>query len=53
MTFEKSELVDAPIVNELPIAIECEFIEFENCTNGIGVIGKVLRTSDEEVYLKD
>ena len=27
MTFAKSELVDAPIINELPVAIECEFIE--------------------------
>lgn len=53
MTFEKSELVDAPIVNELPIAIECEFIEFQNNTNGIGVIGKVLRTSVEEACMKD
>ena len=29
MTFVKSELVDAPIINELPIAMECEFVEYQ------------------------
>jgi flavin reductase (DIM6/NTAB) family NADH-FMN oxidoreductase RutF len=53
MTFEKSDLVDAPVINELPIAIECEFVEYQNGTNGIGLIGKVVRTSVEEANLKD
>jgi flavin reductase (DIM6/NTAB) family NADH-FMN oxidoreductase RutF len=53
MTFTKSELVDAPIINELPIAMECEFVEFQDDATGIGVIGKVLRTSVEEAYMKD
>lgn len=53
MTFEKSKLVDAPIINEFPIAIECEFIEYQGGERGIGVIGKVLRTSVEEANLKD
>ena len=53
MTFTKSELVDAPIINELPIAMECGFVEFQDDATGIGVIGKVLRTSVEEAYMKD
>lgn len=53
MTFVKSELVDAPIINELPIAMECKFIEYQSNDTGIGVIGKVLRTSVEEINLKD
>lgn len=53
MTFVKSELVDAPIINELPIAIECQFVEYQNDANGIGVIGKVMRTSAEESCIKD
>ena len=40
MTFVKSELVDAPIINELPVAIECEFIEYQNDETGLGVIGR-------------
>lgn len=48
MTYTKSDLVDAPIINELPIAIECEFVEYQSDQTGIGVIGKVVRTSVEE-----
>lgn len=53
MTFTKSELVDAPVINEFPIAMECEFIEYQSDATGIGVIGKVVRTSVEEDNLKD
>ena len=53
LTYEKSALVDAPIVNELPIALECEFVEYQSDETGLGVIGKVLRTSVEEAILKE
>ena len=53
MTYTKSELVDAPIINELPIAMECKFVEYQNDDTGLGVIGKVLRTSVEEAIMKD
>jgi flavin reductase (DIM6/NTAB) family NADH-FMN oxidoreductase RutF len=53
MTFTRSELVDAPIINELPIAMECSFVEYQSDDTGLGVIGKVLRTSVEEANLKD
>ncbi|MDU7329943.1 MAG: flavin reductase family protein [Finegoldia magna] len=54
LTFEKSTLVGAPIINEFPVAIECEFIEYKKDNNGIGVIGKVIRTSvDEEHFDND
>ncbi len=53
MTFEKSDLVDAPVIRELPIAMECAFVEYQGGENGIGVIGKVVRTSVEEANLKD
>ncbi len=53
LTYEKSALVDAPIINELPIAMECGFVEYQYGANGLGVIGKVLRTSVEEANLKD
>ncbi|MBR3641393.1 MAG: flavin reductase family protein [Oscillibacter sp.] len=52
MSYVKSELVDAPIINELPVAMECEFVEYQNDATGLGVIGKVLRTSVEEEKLK-
>ena len=53
MTYEKSALVDAPIINELPVAIECVFIEYQSDETGLGVIGKVVRTSVEEANMKD
>ena len=53
LTFVKSDLVDAPVINELPIAMECEFVEYQNDATGLGVIGKVLRTSVEEDKLRD
>ena len=53
MTFVKSDLVDAPILNELPLAMECEFVEYQSDETGLGVIGRVVRTSVEEANLKD
>ena len=53
LTYVRSELVDAPIINELPIALECGFLEYQSCATGLGVIGKVLRTSVEEANLRD
>ncbi len=41
LTATKSENVDAPIINEFPICLECEFIEYGEC----GVIGKVVNVT--------
>ncbi len=50
LTATKSESVDAPIINEFPICLECEFIEYQDDEYGAGVIGKVLNvTADENV----
>lgn len=50
LTATKSKKVDAPIINEFPICIECEFVEYQQC----GVIGKVVNVSaDEKVFNGD
>ena len=50
LTAIKSENVDAPIINEFPICMECEFIEYQDSQYGAGVIGKVVKvTADEKV----
>lgn len=50
----KSDNVDAPIINEFPICMECEFIEYQSDEFGIGVIGKVVNiTADESVMVGD
>ncbi len=48
LTATKSALVDAPIINEFPLCMECEFIEYQDDEYGCGVIGKVLNTSADE-----
>lgn len=54
LTATKSEIVDAPIINEFPICMECEFIEYQSNEYGCGVIGKVINvTADEKVMNGD
>ena len=54
LTATKSENVDAPIINEFPICMECEFIEYQDDEYGAGVIGKVVNvTADESVMNGD
>ena len=54
LTSIKSEYVDAPIINEFPLCLECEFIEYQGGEYGAGVIGKVVNvTADESVMNGD
>lgn len=47
LTATKSENVDAPIINEFPICMECKLIEEES---NWGIVGKVVNvTADEEI----
>lgn len=49
LTYVKSDNVDAPIINEFPICIECELMD-----NDFGIVGKVINVSaDEEVINGD
>ena len=48
----KAEMVNAPVINEFPLCLECEFIEYQNEKYGCGVIGKVVNvTADESVMV--
>ena len=50
LTASKAETVDAPVINEFPICLECRFVEYQNGEYGCGVIGKVTNvTADERV----
>ena len=52
LTASKAETVDAPVINEFPICLECKFIEYQNNKYGCGVIGKVVNvTADESVMV--
>ena len=50
LTATKSKNIDAPIINEFPICMECEFVEYQDDKYGCGVVGKVVNvTADESV----
>ena len=52
LTASKAECVDAPVINEFPLCLECEFIEYQNNEYGCGVIGKVVNlTADDRVVV--
>ena len=54
LTAVKSEMVDAPIIEEFPICMECEFIEYQDDEYGCGVVGKIVNVSAlEEVMNGD
>lgn len=48
LTASKSEFLDAPVINEFPLCLECEFIEYQDGEYGCGVIGKVINVSADE-----
>ena len=50
LTAVKSENVDAPIINEFPICIECELMDGES---DWGIVGKVVNVSADESVMKD
>ena len=47
----KSEFVDAPLIDELPMALECEFVSYDD--NSGPLIGKVVNVCAEESILTD
>lgn len=47
-TTTKSEFVDAPLINELPLALECKFVKFNEDGN---VIGEIVNVSVDESIL--
>lgn len=54
LTATRSDTVNAPIINEFPLCLECEFIEYQDNAYGCGVIGKVICiTADEKVMVGD
>ena len=50
LTAVKSENIDAPIINEFPICLECELLDGES---NWGIVGKVVNTSVDEKVMQD
>ena len=53
LTASKAKTVDAPVINEFPLCLECEFIEYQANEYGCGVIGKVINVTADESVMKD
>ena len=50
---EKSEFVDAPIITEFPVTMECKFIEYQSNQTGCGVIGEIINVSVDAKILNE
>ena len=53
LTATKSEVVDAPIINEFPVTMECRFVEYQNDETGCGVIGEIVDVKVDEKVLDE
>ena len=53
LTAVKSEFVNAPIIQEFPVTMECKFIEYQSNENGVGVIGEIVNVSANEEVLDE
>ncbi|MGI5874684.1 MAG: flavin reductase family protein [Bacillota bacterium] len=53
LTAAKAETVDAPVINEFPLCLECEFVEYQHNEYGCGVIGKVVAVTADESVMSD
>ena len=54
LTASKSEKVNAPVIEEFPVTMECELAETVETDNVHAVIGKIVRaTADEKVLGED
>ena len=53
LTASKAECVDAPVINEVPICLECEFLAYQDEPYSCGVIGKIVNVTADESVLKD
>ena len=50
LTVTKSENVYAPIINEFPICLECELLDYES---NWGIVGKVVNVTADESVIKE
>ena len=53
LTFTKSEFVDALVIEEFPLTMECEVTEIQGDASGARVVGKIVNTRMSEDILDD
>ena len=53
LTFTRSEFVDAPVIEEFPLTMECEVTRVEGDAHGARIVGRVVNTRVDESVLDD
>lgn len=53
MTFVKSEFVDAPIIEEFPLTMECEVTDIQGDEHGARIVGRIVNTRVDESALDE
>lgn len=49
----KSKHVDAPVVEEYPLTLECKVVEMQNCISGFRVVGEIVNVLADESVLDE
>ena len=49
----KSERVDAPVITEYPLTLECEVVEMQSQSYGLRVLGRIVNVFADETVLDD
>ena len=49
----KSERVDAPVITEYPLTLECEVVEMQSQPYGLRVLGRIVNVLADETVLDD
>ena len=49
----KSDKVNAPVIEEFPVTLECELAEIVNTENVFGIVGKIVNVKANEEVLSD
>lgn len=52
-TAAKSEFVDAPVIDEFPVVMECELAEVVDTESMYCIVGKIINTAAEESVLSE
>jgi flavin reductase (DIM6/NTAB) family NADH-FMN oxidoreductase RutF len=47
----RSEFVDAPVIDELPMTLECKVVEIQNMGGDMSVVGEIVNVSADERIL--
>ena len=53
LTFVKSEHVDAPVIEEYPLTMECEVTRVDGDEHGARIVGRIVNTLVDESILDD